>query len=84
MVSRFSNISFTSYRGDVVRILNGFNPTEQLQVRCRKHPSDWILINFSVVSESLSDLIDDAFDRCEGCLNEKKWAESRFPEGAEL
>ena len=90
----FSIPTYLSHRGDIVqRAASPHDPSANLAalyVRCKKHPSVWTAVDLihATSHSSVFDLIDEAFDRCDGCLSEKhtekQWTESRFPEGAEL
>jgi len=57
-----------------------------LQVMCKEHPRIWIAVDVIGMdtAKSISDLIDEAFDRCQGCIDGTSWAKTRFPEDAEL
>lgn len=56
-------------------------------VQCKKHKS-WVGVSYDNVrlhdEKTILDYLIEAFDRCPGCIEEKQWAATRFPENAEL
>jgi len=75
-------------RGKVIRLTPSHHDPclSGLQVRCEKHPYLWIAVDVIGMdtTKSISNLIDEAFDRCQGCIDGASWAKTRFPEDAEL
>lgn len=64
---------------------NAYSRFDRVSVECAKHPYQWLPVDICLsLTDSITDLIDETFDRCVYCLDEKKWVESRWPEGAEL
>lgn len=60
-----------------------------VSIKCRKHPHIWINVRvlsaFDVTANAdIMESINEALDQCLGCIEEKQWAATRFPENAEL
>lgn len=69
-------------RGKIV-----FGSRGDVMIQCKKHEL-WVDASYSIGSlhgeETILDYLIEAFDRCPGCIEEKQWAATRFPETAEL
>jgi hypothetical protein len=84
----FDLYALRTKRGKVIKAgLNAYDSClDGIYVVCGKHPNLSIAVDVIGMNsmKSVSDLLDEAFDRCPGCMEEASWSKSRFPEDAEL
>lgn len=81
-----NNTKFKTDRGTIIELPPSMEfPYPKYLVTCAKHgiPME-IVFSLDWDGDSLEKALNRAFDDCPGCVDEKTWALTKFPEGAEI